>query len=301
MRTINVIISNVVYFLYSCLLQPTRRKSKMESIQTKKRNKRGTGVYKTLPCGTIEWTVSIVDENGKRKRPKFYGQSEAECRKNYRDSIKEGKETQPKHPEAVKPKEYTLSQWLYKWLTDYKQGTVEDSSYQDYVYLANRVERHSIGKKGLSEVTATDITRFFVDISNCGHSTLKKTKFIITSAYEAAIYDDVCIKNPVRRANITIKPEVQREAFTEAETKAILDFAKTDKLFGLTIYIMLTTAIRTGEMKCLTPKSIDYIKGVVNICQSVKRTGNLGLTKNNKPRIVPITPEALEFIAANVD
>ena len=95
--------------------------------------KNGDGGFRTLSNGTIEFQVTMgIDIYGKRQRKAFYGKTEAECRRKYKQFLKEGE------PQS-KSKEPTLSNWLDTWLTTYKQGTISKGAYDDYVSLAGHV------------------------------------------------------------------------------------------------------------------------------------------------------------------
>jgi integrase len=255
------------------------------------KNKKGTGSYKKLSNGTIEYTVSVgYTDSGKRERKKFYGRTENECRKKYREFIKEGEK--PKE----KTVEHTLSQWIAVWLTTYKQGRVEDSTYSDYSYLANHVENHDVGSMKLTAIKPIHVTGFFSDKSELSHSFHKRVKYLLTAAFEAALDNELCNRNPVRKAEAIKKVQPEKEAFTESEVREIIDFAKTDKLFGLPIYIMLNSGIRSGEMRVLTSRKFDFTSGVLTIDKAIKRTEEIGLPKNNKTRYIPICVEVAEFL-----
>jgi integrase len=83
--------------------------------------------------------------------------------------------------------------------------------------------------------------------------------------------------------------------------KTIINFAKTDKLFGIPILIMLNTGVRSGEMRALTYSKIDFVNNVITIDTAVKQTGEIGLPKNNKPRHVPIKREFAKLLKAKIN
>jgi integrase len=133
------------------------------------------------------------------------------------------------------------------------------------------------------------------------YSSRKRLKFLLSGAFESAVDNDFCDKNPVRRAEIAIKAQVEKEAFTEDETRTIINFAKYDKSFGITAFIMLNTGIRSGEMRALAVDKIDFKKGIVTIDTAVKANGELGKPKNGKTRYIPIKPEVARFLDAKID
>ena len=256
--------------------------------------KKGEGSYQKLPNGTFEFSVELGrDIYGKRQRKRFYGQTEAECRKKYKQFLKDGE------PETVS-QNLTLSVWVEKWLVTYKKGSVSEGTYSDYESLAAHVKSHKLGGLKLPQVKPINVTDFFADKKEYSYSFLKRMRFLINAAFEDAIDNELCDKNPVRRAVIPKKQQPPKEAFTEEETKTIVEFAKTDHLFGVAIYIMFNTGIRSQEMRALRLVSFDFANGIITIDRAVKRNGELGLPKNNKTRFIPIKPEAVDFIRDNL-
>ena len=204
------------------------------------REKRGSGSFRKLPNGTYEYTLNTVsgfDEFGKRIRKSFYGKTEAECRKKYKEWVKDGEKP------TVASDENTLAQWLELWLTVYKKGNVSDGTYEDYAGLAKHVKEHRIGGLKLSAVKPIHITEFLSSKADYSYSFHKRMRFVLTSSFECAIDNDLCTKNSAKRAATVKKVEPQREAFEESDVAKILEFVKTDELFGLAIYIMFHTGI----------------------------------------------------------
>jgi len=258
------------------------------------KNKKGAGSFTKLPNGTFEFTVSVGnDEFGKRKRKKFYGKTEGERRKKYKDFIKEG--------EPKRFKEHTLASWLDEWLPTYKANKVEGSTYKDYQYLASHAKQNRIGGMKLTAVKPIHITEFFTDIIDYSQSFRKRSKFLLNAAFECALDNDFCDRNPVRRAEIASKTQGEKEPYTESEASIIAAFAKTDELFGVAMYIMLNTGVRAGEMRAMQVRNIDLVNGIVHINQAVKRTGELGLPKNNKTRFIPLEDEAVAFLQSQLE
>ena len=122
----------------------------------------------------------------------------------------------------------------------------------------------------------------------------------MNAAFECAVDNDLCVKNPVKRAEIAKKSQPEKTAYTEDEVRIILEFAKTDDLFGVPIYVMFNSGIRAGEMRALSVDRIDFENGIIKIDRSVKRTGELGKPKNGKTRYIPLEDDVLEFLKSKL-
>jgi integrase len=257
---------------------------------------KGGGSFRERPDGSWEYTVSVGNDiYGKRRRKSFYGDTQSECLKKHKKFLKEGDKT------LSKPQEHTLSGWIdNEWLPIYKSKKVQVSTYKDYINLASHVKKHKIGGMKLSQVKPIHVTEFFTDIDEFSKSFRGQMRFLLNGAFECAIDNDFCTKNPVKRAEIAKKRQPEKEYFTEDEARAIVDFATTDNLFGLPVYIMLKTGIRGQEMRALTRSKIDFDKGSVLIDKAVKQDGKLGLPKNNKPRVIPISTEVAVFLKSKI-
>jgi integrase len=257
------------------------------------KNKKGT--YKKFTNGTTELTISNgYDEYGKRIRLKFYGSTEKECWKQYEAFIKEGKKSQPK------TKTHTLSAWLSEWLTTYKSQKVQSSTYEEYVYLASFTDKHKIGSMALHQIKPIHVTEFFTSLIDYSHATRKKLRFVINAAFECAVDNDLCTKNPVRRAEIAKKPTPEKEIYSEEEVRTILNFAKTDELFGIPMYILLNSGIRSGELRALSVDRVDFNSGIISIDRAIKESDEIGRPKNGRTRYIPLEPEVSEFLKSKL-
>ena len=55
------------------------------------KRKNGDGSFRKLPNGSFKFAVSVgFDVYGKNQRKRFYGKSESECRKKYKEFLKGG-------------------------------------------------------------------------------------------------------------------------------------------------------------------------------------------------------------------
>jgi integrase len=143
----------------------------------------------------------------------------------------------------------------------------------------------------LSAVKPLNVTEYFAQKSEYSHSFLKRSKFLLNAAFEAAIDNDLADRNPVRRAEVVRKVQPEKEPFTEDEARTIIDFAKTDEHFGVPMFIMLNSGIRSGEMRGMSVEQLDLENGVITVDRAVKHTVELGSLKMVKLAVYRLNPK----------
>jgi Site-specific recombinase XerD len=238
---------------------------------------------------TIEYTISAgKDVYGKRLRPKFYGKTKADCKRQSRQYLKK------LGLEKVTLQEYNLAQWLDRWLKSYKgkripegEKQIQQSTLDEYKKYAEMIKKHKISKVLLINIKPLMITDFFNDdLSEYSHTVIKKTRFLLNAAFEAAIENDCCYKNPLKNAAIPRKPQGQKEAFSDEDVRFMTEFAITDKDFGLCMILLLHSGMRSGELRAIGPHDING--RIISITKAIKESGDEGITKNGKLRSVPL-------------
>ena len=257
--------------------------------------KDGDGTFRKKPNGSIEYMVSYGNDiYGKRIRKSFSGKTEAECRRKAKEYEKE------LHSNKATLIECTLSEWLDTWIDTYKSKTVQPSTYKEYEYLIAMIKTHKISNMKLNDIKPLHITDFFNSKTDYSKTIIKKLRFILNGAFEAGIDNDICYKNPVRRASIPNKQQKEKTAYSPDEIQIIHDFALTDELFGLPMLILLHTGIRSGELRALKYSDIDLSSRCINIRHSIKKDDTIGTPKNGKPRCVPLSVGFAELLKSMI-
>ena len=259
--------------------------------------KQGDGTFTTRPNGTIMYQVSLgYDKSGKRIRKTFYGKTEAECRQKHKDFIKDG---EPICKLSKPTKEHTLATWLDIWLSECNKN-VTKGTLEDYTNLINHIKKHELSSLNLKDIQKLDVINYFNDKADYSQSFHKRSLYILRAAFEEAIDNELCTANPAARVKPGGVKPTEKTPFTQDEANKILAFAKTDKWFGLSVYIMLTMGIRSGEMRALTGEKFDFENGFLTIDQAVKRGGELGSPKNNKKRTIPLEDDTFAFLSTKI-
>ena len=90
--------------------------------------KKGDGSFRKLKTGQIELTISDgYDIFGKRLRYRFYGSTESECRKKYKEFIKSGGESK-RAPTTIRCRNGLLCGWTHTRKTTYSEARLKNIS-----------------------------------------------------------------------------------------------------------------------------------------------------------------------------
>lgn len=260
-----------------------------------KTRKDGDGTFRKKPNGSIEYMVSYGNDiYGKRIRKSFSGKTEAECRRKAKEYEKE------LHSNKATLIECTLSEWLDTWIDTYKSKTVQPSTYKEYKYIIEIIKGHQISQMKLNNIKPIHITDFFNSKTDYSKTIIKKLRFVLNGAFETGIDNDLCYKNPVRRASIPNKQQKEKTAYSPDEIQIIHNFALTDELFGLPMLILLHTGIRSGELRALRYSDIDLSARCIHIRRSIKKDDTIGPPKNGKPRCVPLDIDFAETLKSMI-
>ncbi len=159
--------------------------------------------------------------DGKPIRKAFYSSTSKETAKAKANQYIIDKEVADRTGEAfVSNASTTFEAWANKWLETYKKGVVKDHTYH-FTYKSN-IDKYLIpyfGKAKINDIQQIDIQQYFnkvrgTDGKFLAKSTLDKQKVILKSMFDAAIDNDLCIKNPVKNISINIYQVWQKNMFT---------------------------------------------------------------------------------------
>lgn len=265
----------------------------MAERKTKKRAN-GEGSF-SKRNGRIEYRVVVGTDQltGKLIRKSFYGKTQGECKDKYK-AYQKGLEEQ-----KIAPQNTTLSAWIAKWLEVYKKDSVSPGSYVDYLSNSKLITSDcKLGTMLLTEIKPLDIAEFYQRITGYSLSVHKKIHLILNAAFETAIDNDLCYKNPVKKVKPPKKKAPERKAFSDGDIAAIYHFSLSDS-FGLPIVLLLLSGMRRGELLALRWTDIDMDEEIIHIRRAIKADGSEGEPKSEKSkRDIPIIPELKSILGA---
>lgn len=168
-------------------------------------------------------------------------------------------------------KNETFKNWAIKWLLTYKKGNCKEHTY-NYTYRTN-VENYMIpffGSAKLIDIKQIDIQRYFNEHRYLAEITLKRQRSILNAIFEEAVYNDLCIKNPVRNITyVSDKPKKIKKAYNLKDAERAQEYALTHEK-GLGVYVILNTGLRRGELLGLMWNDIDFESNTVSVKRAIE-------------------------------
>lgn len=293
----------------------------------KKRNAKGEGSFTTNTDGTITHRKSVgYKENGCRKILTVTAPTKAAC---IREMKKKEAEWNSKKAVLHIHASNTVSELCYRHLNyqiendELKRKSIDRRE----CTIANQLQNYDLGKMQIHTVTPTDIERHIHALINerrLSESSIIKVLDVLNAAYGwAVLHGDIAI-NPVdvikpklikRLKKMSSKRADQADVavFSEEETKKFVAEALKLDAKGKPVYsagdymlLLLYTGMRCGEMIALRWEDLDWDNSVLTIQRSASMVKNRdkekssnnfimleGSTKNQKARMIQLTPEAI--------
>lgn len=187
--------------------------------------------------------------------------------------------------------EITLKEWIPLWLLNYKKNFVRSNTLDEYRIILNAASENTIGDMRVCDIMPIHIMQLYNSFSDYSDSYLHKLRFLLKDAFEDAVDNNLCSRNPARKAKVKSQ-KIKREKipFTDEEFKTIIRYASGND-FGIIIELLLSTGMRSGEVRALTISQFNFEDHTIKIDRAVKRDGTIGLPKNNTSRKIPIPPK----------
>lgn len=194
----------------------------------------------------------------------------------------------------MKNKSYTIGQWLDIWLSDYAKPVLRNSTIENYVYARNRLRKHypEIEALTLDALTPLDFQRMLNALaSTCSKSSLSHIKVVYCGAYQEAVRNNLCTRNPIRETQIPKQASRKKvTGMSVSEQKAfestLLQLAFMDRCMILTY---LLTGMRRDELRNLCWSDWNEKQEFLQVRKSKTETGI---------RIIPIIPQVTNLFRA---
>ena len=274
-----------------------------------KRRPSGDGMVRRREDG--RWEGRIVVGHKKNGTPIFqhaYAHTQKELTEKLHQNIERYQDV-----ELTEDSRMTLGEWLDRWLTEYKAGTVRPGTLKSYRCYIEYYIKPQLGDKQISLISQQDIQRMYRRLKTEGrihehpemnHQLSDSMVRHIHSALHAALKDavqaHVIPRNPTEGATAP-KPNYRpKRILTRAELDAFLEVVEQDEVWRDFFQTELMTGLRRGEICGLQWNDFDGEAGTLKVCRTLhsQRKGEytVGETKTNHGMRSIILPKSVASI-----
>ena len=270
-----------------------------------KRRPSGDGMVRKREDG--RWEGRIVVGHKKNGTPIFqhaYAHTQKELTEKLHQNIERYQDV-----ELTEDSRMTLSEWLDRWLTDYKENTVRPGTLAGYRSCIENYIKPQLGGKQVSLVTSQDVQKLYRRLKENGRirehprfgsalsdTTINRLHAIFHQAMEDALHAHIIAKNPTVGATVPKASHAPKRVLTDKELDTFLDAVREDKIWGDFFYVELTTGLRRGEICGLMWQDFDARNGVLQVRRTLhsRKLGvdMLGKTKTRSGERTIVLPRS---------
>ena len=155
---------------------------------------------------------------------------------------------------------YSLEDWINKWLTLYKKPFLNKRTYKETESYMNRII-NEFKNKSLTNITSINIQNYYNSIKT---SRTKERLFGYFNEFLKKAYNLKLIKeNPFEFIDKDKKINNKKNAFSIEEQKAILNNINDNMKFLILFYLI--TGVRRNEALSIEKKDIDFVNNKIYI------------------------------------
>ena len=212
--------------------------------------------------------------------------------------------------ELTEDSRMTLGEWLDRWLTEYKEGTIRPGTLANYRRYIELYIKPQLGDKQVSLITQQDVQRMYRRLKKNGRvrehpeldyqlsdATVCHIHLVMHSAMKAAVQAHVIPKNPTEGTTAPKPNYKPKRILTSAELDAFLEVVEQDDVWRDFFQVELMTGLRRGEICGLQWSDFDETAGTLKVCRTLhgQRKGayTIGETKTNQGMRTIILPHSV--------
>jgi integrase len=243
-----------------------------------------------------QYTVYTADG---RKRKTVYGKTRKEVAKKLAKGLSDREKGL-----VFDAGNLTVGEYLDRWLNDSVRGTVKETTYANYLYIARKHLTPAIGHMQLKHLTPGHVRSLYGEKSrtNLSAATIKKMHLVLRKALSQALSDGLIPRNAadgVKPPRASASGE-QIKPLNFEECGAFLESAREEKLEALYV-LAVHCGLREGELLALRWDDVDFdtVKPALLVRHTLTR-GEEGRgwivgasTKSGKGRRVRLTRRAV--------
>lgn len=209
--------------------------------------------------------------------------------------------------ELTEDSRMTLGEWLDRWLTEYKDGTIRPGTLENYRNYIENYIKPQLGGKQVSLITTQDVQRMYRRLKSGGRvredaegsrrlsdSTVRHIHTMLHGAMKAAVQAHIIPKNPTENATVPKSNYKPMQVLSEQELDTFLQAVQNDDIWRDFFYTELMTGLRRGEICALMWRDFDAKTGTLGISRTLHSKGQgiyaLGDTKTSQGNRTIILP-----------
>lgn len=243
-----------------------------------KRRPSGEGMIRLKKKG--QWEGRIVvghKKNGDAIFRYVYAKTQKELLDKLHYKIEEYRDA-----ELTEDSNMTLGEWLDKWLAEYMQGTVRDSTMESYISYTEKYIKPALGEKRVAFLTTAQIQKFYNYLRKNGRiknrelfgeglsdGMVGRIHCMLHEALGEAVREHLISKNPTDGTTVPKQGKKEMKVLTDEQLAEFMKAAEADEHWCDFFYTELTTGLRRGEICGLKWSDFDEAEGKLNISRSV--------------------------------
>ena len=215
--------------------------------------------------------------------------------------------------ELTEDSRMTLGQWLDRWLTEYKAGTVRPGTLKSYRCYIEYYIKPQLGDKQISLISRQDIQRMYRRLKTEGRirehpemdhqlsdSMVRHIHSTLHAALKDAVLAHVIPRNPTEGTTVPKPNYKPKRILTGEELDDFLTVVEQDEVWRDFFQTELMTGLRRGEICGLQWSDFDEEGGTLKVCRTLhsQRKGEytIGETKTGKGMRTIILPKTVADI-----
>lgn len=188
---------------------------------------------------------------------------------------------------------HTFKEVALKWLELYVKSNNKPSEYLNRKTILNGSLIPYFGTKNIAEIESLEIEKYknyLLEQRKLSPKSINNYLCVLSRCLKTA--QEWKILQDVPKFKLLKVPPQEYDFLTEPESKRLLQYA--DDVWHDMILLAIRTGLRFGELIALQWSDVNFNDAVLTVNRNIVR-GFEGSPKNNKTRIIPLTPSVIEM------
>ncbi|WP_422444285.1 tyrosine-type recombinase/integrase [Thermoanaerobacterium sp. DL9XJH110] len=176
----------------------------------------------------------------------------------------------------------TLEEYLTKWLKDYAEIKVAQTTFATYIDAVNHIKEY-LGHIKLEKLRPADIQAFISHLSRETNLSIRSVRYfyaILNIALNTAVKWQLIAHNPCDAVTPPQKTKQNMQILTSEQVNELLTGAKDTPLY-VPILLAVTCGLRRGEILGLYWDSVDLQNNIITVTRSIVKTPDGKILEKN--------------------